>query len=149
METAVSGRPAPLRFYAAASPPPDTAATFPRCTELPDEAFIVIQTFDAPKSLRDMPELRKIFLPLLRHDLRWCEDCQHQDGLPLATTVVALAGRSDATAPPEVMAGWSRHGDQFRMLTAVTANSGGADRALTGPEPPQRHPSSWAPARRR
>jgi surfactin synthase thioesterase subunit len=113
------GRPAPLRCYAAASPPPDVADAFPACVELPDDAFLefLIQTIDAPSSLRDEPELREIFLPLLRHDLRWCRDYRYDAGLPLDTTVVALAGRSDVTASPEVMAGWSRHGDQFRMLT--------------------------------
>lgn len=113
------GTAAPLRFYAAASPPPDVDDTFAMCAELPDEAFLeaLIQMTGAPKNLRDVPELREFFLPLLRHDFRWCQDYRYEAGLPLATTVVALAGRSDATATPDVMAGWSRHGNEFRMVT--------------------------------
>jgi surfactin synthase thioesterase subunit len=109
---------APLRFYPAASPPPDVADTFARCVELPDEPFVdsLIQA-GAPAELRDEPDLRELLLPLLRHDLRWCHRYRYQPGPPLGTAIVALAGQADVVVTAETMAGWSRHAELVQVLT--------------------------------
>jgi surfactin synthase thioesterase subunit len=110
---------APLRFYPAASLPPDVPSTVDECVLLPDEAFInaLILRLDTPEALRDTPELRELLLPLLRSDLEWCYNYRYLPGDVLKTTIVALAGESDAEATSRDMAGWSRHGKHFSQVT--------------------------------
>jgi surfactin synthase thioesterase subunit len=110
---------APLRFYPAASLPPDVTSTVDECVLLPDEAFInfLILRLGASENLRAIPELREFLLPLLRSDLEWCYNYRYHPDEPLETTIVALSGESDDEANPRNMAGWSRHGKHFNQLT--------------------------------
>jgi surfactin synthase thioesterase subunit len=109
----------PVRFYAAACPPPDVTDTVLDCVTLPDEQFIatLIERLGAPKELRDPGELRDLLLPILRGDMGWHHRYQYRPGKPLLTTIVALAGEADVDVSPEMMAGWSRHGQQFQLRT--------------------------------
>jgi len=109
---------APVRFYPAACSPPDLRDTVADCVDLPDEQFLdcLIRRLGAPEELRDVEELRRLLLPTLRADLGWCHRYRYYRGERLATTIVALAGETDAEATPGKMAGWSRHGEQFKLL---------------------------------
>jgi surfactin synthase thioesterase subunit len=115
------GVPPAIRFYPAACPPPDEPDAATACVTLPDEPFIdaLIERLDAPQELRELPELRQLLLPLLRHDLGWCYRYRHQADarLPPATAMVAVAGEADRESTPEVIAGWARQADRFKMLT--------------------------------
>jgi len=88
------------------------------CVDLPDEQFLdsLIRRLGAPEELRDVAELRRLLLPTLRADLGWCRRYRYYPGKSLATTIVALAGEGDAEATPGKMAGWSRHGERFKLL---------------------------------
>jgi len=109
---------APVRFYPAACSPPDVRDTVADCVDLPDEQFLdsLIRRLGAPEELRDVAELRRLLLPTLRADLGWCRRYRYYPGKSLATTIVALAGEGDAEATPGKMAGWSRHGERFKLL---------------------------------
>jgi surfactin synthase thioesterase subunit len=108
-----------LRFYPAASPPPDVISTLDESVLLPDEAFleVLIRRLGASAQLRDTPELRRLLLPVLRADMDWCYRYRYHPGPPLATTILALAGESDAEATPQQMAGWSHYGEGFSQRT--------------------------------
>jgi surfactin synthase thioesterase subunit len=110
---------APVRFYPAASLPPDASDTVAQCVELPDGPFLnaLVQRLGAPPDLRDLPELRQLLLPVLRHDMAWCHRYRYHPGLPLQTAIVAVAGTADTEATPAKMRAWARHGERFRLLT--------------------------------
>jgi surfactin synthase thioesterase subunit len=109
----------PVRFYPAACPPPHVHDPVLDCVDLPDEPFIevLIERFGALKELRDNLELQELALPVIRRDLEWCRDYRYAPGVPLPTTIVALAGEDDVVTGPEVMAGWSQHGSRFELRT--------------------------------
>jgi surfactin synthase thioesterase subunit len=111
------GVPPPVRFYPAASLPPDDPDTVAACVDLPDDEFlaVLIERLGAPTELRDVAELRQFQLPLLRHDLGWCHRYQYRPAPPLSTSIVAFAGVHDGVASPGKMAGWSRHGEHCRV----------------------------------
>jgi surfactin synthase thioesterase subunit len=118
-ELASLGMPAALRFYPAASLPPDVASTLYESVLLGDDAFldVLIRRLGAPAELRDTLELRQLLLPLLRSDLDWGYRYRYRPGPPLATTILALSGESDAEATARQMAGWSRQGERFSQRT--------------------------------
>jgi len=109
----------PIRFYPAASLPPDVPDPYPEFADLPDGLLVdsLIDRFGAPEELRESPGLRSEFLPVLREDLRWCRRHRYLAGPPLDTTIVALAGRSDAEATPAAMRGWCMQGTSGEVLT--------------------------------
>jgi surfactin synthase thioesterase subunit len=112
------GVPAPVRFYPAACSPPHMRDTVADYVDLPDEQFLdtLVRRLGAPEELRDVPELRRLLLPTLRADLGWCHRYRYYPGQNLATTIVALAGETDTEVTPGKMAGWSRHGERFKLL---------------------------------
>lgn len=57
----------------------------------------------------DVPELRGLFVPLLRADLALVETYRHTPGAPLACPITALAGAQDVEAPPPTVEAWRRH----------------------------------------
>lgn len=113
--------PDPVRFYPAASLPPDQPDPFAACVELDDEPFVdaLINHLGAPEELRDVSQLRRFQLPLLRNDLGWCHRYRYAPGPPLSTAIVAMAGQADRVATPAAMAGWSRQGQQGTVVTVA------------------------------
>jgi len=109
----------PVRFYAAACPPPDVTDTVAQCVTLPDEQFIatLIRRLGAPEAIGEVAELRDLLLPVLRTDMGWSYRYRYEPGAPLRTTIVALAGEGDTEATPKTMAGWSGHGQRFNLFT--------------------------------
>lgn len=112
------GAPHPVRFYAAACSPPDVSDTLAASALLPDEELIdtLERRIDTPRELRDLPALRQLLLPVIRHDLMWCLRYKFEVGEVLQTSVLAIAGREDREATPEKMAGWSRHTANCKVL---------------------------------
>jgi surfactin synthase thioesterase subunit len=109
---------APVRFYPAACSPPHMRDAVADYTDLADKEFLdtLIRRFGASEELRDVTELRRLFLPTLRADLEWCHQYRYYPGRRLPTSIVALAGETDMEVTPSKMAGWSRHGEGFKLI---------------------------------
>jgi medium-chain acyl-[acyl-carrier-protein] hydrolase len=52
------------------------------------------------------PDLREIFLPILRADIELCENYVHAPATPLSCPITALGGRDDDLVPAAELAGW-------------------------------------------
>lgn len=64
----------------------------------------------APQEVLADPQLLPLLLPLLRADLRVCDDYLGTPGLaPLSCPITALAGRDDPLATPRHVAAWSSY----------------------------------------
>lgn len=110
----------PTRLYVAAARPPDVEDTIARVVEYDDEQCVsaLIELIGAPAVLRDDPELRELYLPILRSDLGWLHTAVYQPEAPLPVPLVALAGAADTQCGPAAMLGWARHTSAcFRLHT--------------------------------
>ena len=90
-----------------------------RLSDLDDDALLeaVIGLGGMPERVRDIPELRKHFLRVVRADIAVLESYQPTpDRAALGCAVTAFAGTSDVWAPPTTMRPWARETrDDFRM----------------------------------
>jgi surfactin synthase thioesterase subunit len=79
--------------------------------ELPDHELLVeMQSFAGiPDEVLADPELRSLFLPILRADFRVCETYAYRAAPPLLCPIAGFAGSDDEHAPAESMAGWAEH----------------------------------------
>ncbi|MGX5182926.1 thioesterase II family protein [Streptomyces avermitilis] len=107
------GRPPLLLIVAACAPPRECGALSPKHT-LPDEEFIALlrEMGATPQAILDNEEMLSLLLPMLRSDFALADRYRHTPGPVLPTPIVALAGRDDPEAGPEVMAGWARETQQ-------------------------------------
>jgi surfactin synthase thioesterase subunit len=64
-----------------------------------------------------VPELRELFLPQLRADLRAIAGYRYRPQLPLGCHISVLGGRSDVLAPEPALRGWRRHGASVSVRT--------------------------------
>lgn len=90
------------------------AATF----HLPDQQFIEMlqQLQGTPEKVMTHPELRQLFLPLLRADFELCETYQWRPQAPLTCAISAYGGLADGEAPRESILAW-------KELTSATFNA--------------------------
>ncbi|GGX75533.1 thioesterase II family protein [Streptomyces hiroshimensis] len=102
------GCPPLLLMVAACAPPRDCEGLAPKHI-LPDAEFIaLLQEMGAtPQAVLDNEEMLSLLLPMLRADFALADRYRHTPGPVLSTPIVALAGREDPEAGPEVMAGWA------------------------------------------
>ncbi|MFB6887821.1 thioesterase II family protein [Kitasatospora sp. NPDC056327] len=80
---------------------------------LSDEEFLEVldRRFGAvPPELRTDPEMRALYLPMLRGDITMLETYRYRPAAPLCCPITALAGSADDEATPSDLLAWGRHG---------------------------------------
>ena len=98
---------------------------------LPDEEFLakVFELNGTPEEVRTDPELRALFLPILRADFELCETYGYQEAAPLPCPVSAFGGLGDHHVPREDLQAWQEQsqgrfvlrmlpGDHFFLTSA-------------------------------
>lgn len=107
------GRPPLLLIVSACAPPREFGALPPK-HNLPEKEFIALlrEMGATPQAILDREEMLSLLLPMLRSDFALVDRYRHTPGPVLSTPIVALAGRDDPEAGPEVMAGWARETQQ-------------------------------------
>jgi medium-chain acyl-[acyl-carrier-protein] hydrolase len=105
-----SGAPQPIHLLVAGRQPPQMPNIEPPIGGLPDDDFLaeVRRLNGTSDAVLGHPELMRLMTPLLRADIGVCETYQYADAPPLQCPLSVFAARSDAGAPPDRMAGWSR-----------------------------------------
>ncbi|MFE9663931.1 alpha/beta fold hydrolase [Streptomyces sp. NPDC005955] len=80
---------------------------------LSDDAFLeaLDRRFRAvPEQIRRDPEMRALYLPVLRGDITMLETYRHRAEPPLRCPITALCGAEDQEASAAGMRGWRHHG---------------------------------------
>lgn len=126
------GRAEPLRLFVSGTPGPRLPRIGSGDSTLPDPEFIarINRLGGTPTEVLATPELRALFLPLIRSDFAWDDDYSYRSGPPLTCPVTAFAGSADPEAPADLMRHWRAEttgefrlrritGDHFFPYTAV------------------------------
>lgn len=89
---------------------PDGAGWYDNCSQLDDAALVrqLVAGGGIPAELADCQDLLQLFMPAFRADFGWLDDYRFRPEPPLATPLVALAGRADLVSPAADMHGWRR-----------------------------------------
>lgn len=86
---------------------------------LPDDLLLeaLDQRFNAiPPAVRDDPQMRALYLPVLRADVTLLETYVHSPAPPLPCSITAYGGQDDPEFGPGELDGWQRHtASAFRL----------------------------------
>jgi surfactin synthase thioesterase subunit/acyl-CoA synthetase (AMP-forming)/AMP-acid ligase II len=102
--------------------PPDETATGPartllRASDSDDDLWKAVRSLGGVPDAVAVPELRELFLPQLRADLRAIAGYRYRPQLLLGCHISVLGGRSDALVPEPALRGWGRHGASVSVRT--------------------------------
>jgi surfactin synthase thioesterase subunit len=103
-----AGLPLPARLFVAGSAAPAVRAPVGGWDQ-PDDGLIAYlrELGGTPAGVLDHPDLRELFLPVVRADLTVIGTCPTPDRPPLPVPITAFAGADDLAAPPALMRPWS------------------------------------------
>lgn len=101
------GAPMPDRLFVTARQAPHLVETRPSLYTLPDDQLF--EELDRryggiPSEALKNPEIRSVFVPLLRADIEMIETYQHQPGPPLACPISVFGGQTDRITRDELAA---------------------------------------------
>lgn len=105
------GAPSPRRLFVTARQAPHLIESRPSLYRLPDD-----QLFDEldtryggiPSEALKNPEIRSVFVPLLRADIEMIDTYEHRPDAPLDCPISAFGGRTDRITVEE-LAAWQEH----------------------------------------
>lgn len=114
----------PELLFVAACRPPDLDGDGPlsNLSRLDESSLMdrLVTEGSLPPEVAADPDLRELFLPMLRADFRWVDDYRYVPGPPLPVPVVGYAGDADRAVSESEMAGWERHTSAgFTLHTVV------------------------------
>ncbi len=114
-------RPLPHLLVASGRVAPHVRSPRPPVHHLSDDAFIQeLNYFGAtPKSVLDDPELRALFLPLLRADFALFETYTFEPERPLPCPIVACTGSQDHTVHRSDVEAWREHTQSSFVLHEI------------------------------
>jgi medium-chain acyl-[acyl-carrier-protein] hydrolase len=128
-----SGLPAPVHLYVSGRQAPHLA-TRERATWSRSDADLIAFLRDlggTPAVVLDDPDLRAMFLPVLRADIEMNEGYEYVADEPLDIPITAFAATKDERAAPDEVAEWAAH--TTRAFALVTVD-GGHFTVMTRPE---------------
>ncbi len=105
-----AGYPAPHSLIVSGRDAPQTVYAHAHLHRLADEPFIAelaTRYGGVPPGFLDDPDLRELFLPILRADLTLVETFKPTLAPPLPCPLLALAGTDDQTVTPAGLAAWA------------------------------------------
>jgi medium-chain acyl-[acyl-carrier-protein] hydrolase len=99
----------PLALVVSGRNAPGRSAELPDCHEWPDGAFAdrLASYGGIPAEIRRDPALMRLFLPVLRADMRIAERYRRTAGQPLSCPIVVCYGERDPTLSLEGVADWT------------------------------------------
>lgn len=128
------GAPSPRRLFVTARQAPQLIETRPSLYKLPDDQLF--EELDKryggiPSEALKNPEIRSVFVPLLRADIEMIETYEYQDGAPLDCPISVFGGLTDRITHDE-LAAWQA---QTRHPVGVRQFDGGHFFIQTNPSP--------------
>jgi medium-chain acyl-[acyl-carrier-protein] hydrolase len=105
------GLPMPVHLFASGRHAPHRPDPVPPIHNVPDETLLaeVRRLQGTPDGIWEDPELRALFLPILRADFSVNESYRHIREAPLACGISAFGGLEDYKVGREDLTGWRQH----------------------------------------
>jgi medium-chain acyl-[acyl-carrier-protein] hydrolase len=102
------GQPVPMALFVSGRSAPQTPDPDPITFNLPEKDFIAeLQRLNGtPKEVLDNPELKHLFLPILRADFEVVETYVYESDKPLACAIHAYGGLKDSHVPVNNLKAW-------------------------------------------
>lgn len=116
--------PLPLHFYVAAHTAPHLNRHYENLHDLPEQKFIekVRELNGTPKEVFEHPELKEIFLPILRTDFKVCETYVYRTEMPMSCPITVYGGKQDKDVDREELGEWEKHTSSFFKLKLFDGN---------------------------
>jgi medium-chain acyl-[acyl-carrier-protein] hydrolase len=101
-------RPSPVHLFVSAFRAPHLPSRGPALSRLSDAALLatIMRLQGTPKEILQQSELVRLLLPILRADLRVCNDYHYQVEPPLACPITCFGGSTDLQVRPEELYAW-------------------------------------------
>jgi medium-chain acyl-[acyl-carrier-protein] hydrolase len=105
------GRPMPLRLFSSGARAPHLGIPIADVESMGDDEFIqhMHRAYSAPLHFLTHPEMRPLFLPMVRGDARMTQHYRHAAGATLSYPITAVAGETDEDVQMEHLEGWRQH----------------------------------------
>ncbi|MBN1481959.1 thioesterase [candidate division KSB1 bacterium] len=113
--------PQPVHLFVSAHAAPHVSKDREHIHRLPEDEFTQkLRTLNGtPDAVLTNPELRELFLPIIRNDFKVCETFAFKPGLPLECPITVYGGINDTDVQQEDLAAWEQHttaGIQLRQF---------------------------------
>ncbi len=105
------GAPQPVHFFACGARGPHYGIPIADVESMEDDEFIqhLSETYAAPTEFLNHPEMRPLFLPMVRADARMTQNYRYTPGRPMDYEITAIAGEEDPYVQLEHLEGWRLH----------------------------------------
>lgn len=105
------GKEQPVRLFCSGARGPHLGIPIADVESMEDDDFIehMHKAYAAPIDFLRHPEMRPLFLPMVRADARMTQNYRYQPGLPVSYPVTAVAGETDPDVQQEHLDGWRQH----------------------------------------
>lgn len=105
------GQPSPFGLFISGRSAPHIPNTDLPASNLPEKEFIaeLRRLNGTPEELLTNPEMRDVFLPIIRADFEMVESYKYETEDPLECPIRAYGGLQDTTVPSDDLRQWSKH----------------------------------------
>ena len=107
------GKPQPVRLFSSGARGPHLGIPIADVESMEDDEFIehMHAAYSAPIEFLRHPEMRPLFLPMVRADARMTQNYRYAPGPRVSYPVTAVAGETDPDVQREHLEGWRQHTD--------------------------------------
>lgn len=105
------GKAQPVRLFSSGARGPHLGIPIADVESMEDDEFIehMHKAYSAPIEFLRHPEMRPLFLPMVRADARMTQNYRYTPGPPVSYPITAMAGETDPDVQMEHLEGWRQH----------------------------------------
>jgi medium-chain acyl-[acyl-carrier-protein] hydrolase len=105
------GKAQPVRLFSSGARGPHLGIPIADVESMEDDEFIehMHKAYSAPIEFLRHPEMRPLFLPMVRADARMTQNYRYTPGPPVSYPITAVAGETDPDVQMEHLEGWRQH----------------------------------------
>lgn len=105
------GKAQPMRLFTSGARGPHLGIPIADVEAMEDDEFIehMHKAYAAPIEFLRHPEMRPLFLPMVRADARMTQNYRYASGPPMSYPITAVAGETDPDVQMEHLEGWRQH----------------------------------------
>ena len=105
------GKAQPVRLFSSGARGPHLGIPIADVESMEDDEFIehMHEAYSAPIEFLRHPEMRPLFLPMVRADARMTQRYRYTPGPPVSYPITAVAGETDPDVQMDHLEGWRQH----------------------------------------